>query len=202
MSSAPFSAAAERNQAPILAVLQRLLPAAGQILEIGSGTGQHARCFATANPDWHWQPSEHPDQFDVLKQGLSAEPVPKNLLPPLKLDVCRSWPAGPYSAVFSANTAHIMSSQAVEAMLVGVADILEQSGIFILYGPFVFADRPLSPSNQNFDQSLRLRDASMGLRDVARMDQAIRNGALERTAEVAMPANNHLLVFEKTGGAA
>jgi len=195
MSEKPFSAAAERNRAPIGEVLCAALPDRGSLLEIGSGTGQHALWMCERMPAWRWQPSEHPDQFPTLRSGLAGH-APDNLAAPVVLDVTADWPDGPFDAVFSANTAHIMHWPAVQAMFAGVGRVLDRAGRFLLYGPFMRAGEHNAPGNAQFDQSLRRRDPGMGVRDLDDLDALAARHGLTRIAELAMPANNHTLIFE------
>lgn len=197
MSQRPHSPAAERNREPILKVLRAWLPESGRILEIGSGTGQHAVFFAQALPKWRWQPSEHPDQLPTLRAGLDGHAT-ANIEPPIALDATGRWPDAEFDAAYSANTAHIMHFPAVEAMFTGVSSRLKPGGLFVLYGPFARGGRHNATSNAEFDASLRARDPGMGIRDVEQLDRLAENNRLARIAEIAMPANNHILVFEKT----
>ena len=197
MDSPPFSPAAERNRKPILAVLKNVLPAQGFVLEIGSGAAQHVTLFAQAMPGWQWQPSEIPENMARLQAGLSVlDQQSANIDPPIALDVSADWPEQCFDAIYSANTAHIMSWPEVEVMFSGVAEHLVPEGYFILYGPFRFGSMHHAESNAAFDQSLRNRDPSMGIRDVEQLDALAESVGVTRTAELAMPANNHILVFQ------
>jgi len=194
----PHSAAAERNREPIARVLPGLLDErGGMLLEIGSGTGQHAVHLAGRLPNWRWKPTEHPAELATLRAGLDGV-APDNVLEPIALDVAGDWPAGPYQAVYSANTAHIMHWPEVEAMFAGVGRVLAAGGRFVLYGPFNRDGRFTAPSNADFDAMLRGRDPGMGLRDLAQLDALAHRAGLERVAELAMPANNLMLMFEST----
>jgi cyclopropane fatty-acyl-phospholipid synthase-like methyltransferase len=195
----PFSPAAERNRRPILAVLRRHLAPGQRVLEIGAGTGQHARFFAAELPGIEWQASDVEANLPGLAAGLTAADAPA-MPPPLVLDVLRErWPAGSYDAVYSANTAHIMSWAAVRAMLEGAARMLEPGGLLLIYGPFSRGGEQTSESNRRFDRQLRSRDAAMGIRDLEDMDREAAGHGLEREAEYAMPANNLLVVWRGTG---
>lgn len=165
-SQRPYSAAAERNQGPLLTVLREVFPQPGLILEIGSGTGQHAVHFARHLPWLRWQPSDQASYLDAVRSWTVPAALP-NLLSPLELDVTRPWPIERADGVFSANTAHIMGWPAVEAMFAGVARILPEGGRFALYGPFNYGGEFTSDSNRQFDAMLRARDPEMGLRDLA-----------------------------------
>jgi cyclopropane fatty-acyl-phospholipid synthase-like methyltransferase len=195
----PFSPAAERNRRPILAVLRRHLAPGQRVLEIGAGTGQHACFFAAELPGIEWQASDVEANLPGLAAGLTAAGAPA-MPPPLVLDVLRErWPAGSYDAVYSANTAHIMSWAAVRAMLEGATRVLEPGGLLLIYGPFSRGGEQTSESNRRFDRQLRSRDAAMGIRDLEDMDREAAGLGLEREAEYAMPANNLLLVWRGTG---
>lgn len=193
----PHSEASERNKGPILAVLRRAFAHAAQVLEIGSGTGQHAVFFAAALPDLVWQPSEMPGRLEGIRQW-TAETGLANVLPPIELDVCaRPWPVAEVEAVFSANTAHIMSWPQVLCLFEGVSEVLSGGGAFCLYGPFRSEGAFDTESNRRFDAMLRREQPSMGLRDrEALIDTAASNG-LSFVREHAMPANNRLLEWRK-----
>jgi hypothetical protein len=195
----PYSAAAERNREPIFQVLGACLPAAGgRVLEIGGGTGQHARYFSARLPEWHWQPTDHPDRLADLRRGLDGIDRP-NLAFPAPLDVNGTWPGGEWNAVFSANTAHIMAWPAVCSMFAGVAEALTPAGRFFLYGPFRRDGGHHAKSNAEFDASLRARPGGMGVRDLADLDRLAGSLGLERVAGLQLPANNHMLIFERRG---
>src|SRR5512139_2573099 len=135
MNELPFSEACERNKGPILERLRVHFAAVRRVLEIGSGTAQHALHFATALPHLEWQTSERPGELDAIRAWLAVEPRP-NVLAPLALDVRGAWPPGPWDAVFSANTLHIMDWEAVRAFFDGVARGLASGGVLAIYGPF------------------------------------------------------------------
>ena len=197
MSSIPFSSAAERNKQPILDTLRVLLPAEGTVLEIGSGTGQHA-VFLTQNmPGLMWQPSDREENLAGLDACFLAEGN-ERILPLLKLDVLSDpWPGRSYDAAYSANTAHIMPWEAVIAMFAGVGAHLVSSARFCLYGPFNVKNRFTSPSNAQFDTHLRERDPQMGIRDMAAVENLANLHHMLLEQEIAMPANNFILVFRK-----
>ncbi len=192
----PFSLAAERNAAPILAVLQAWLPAAARVLEVASGTGQHARHFAAAQPGWDWQPSEARDEaLPVLAARSTGLP---NLRPPLRLDVqAQPWPldAAAFDAVFVANLLHIAPWAATRALMHGAARCLQPAGVLLVYGPFVVDGEPLAPGNAAFDADLRGRDARWGLRALREVRDAARDAGLVLVERRAMPANNLMLRF-------
>jgi SAM-dependent methyltransferase len=210
----PFSPAAERNREPILAALRRWLPAGSasrpvRVLEIGSGSGQHAVFMTRSLPGLRWQPSELPQALPGLAARIAREgshdlAPGASIAPPLVLDVTApfSWPEERFDAVFSANTCHILPAAALPALLGGAARVLRPGGLLLLYGPFRYGARHTSPSNAAFDAHLRSLDPAMGVRDAEEL--AARAGAegLRPRADEAMPANNRLLVFERVEAAA
>ncbi len=197
MITLPFSAASDRNRHPILDQLKRLLSPEAIVLEIGSGWGQHAVFFSEAMPRVKWQPSDKHDALAELSLRLAAEGN-ASIRPPLSLNVLEdSFPHASFDAVYSANTAHIMSWEAVVAMFAGVGKCLKQGGIFCLYGPFNIDGVFTAPSNQSFDQSLKSSNPEMGIRDIAALESLACSHQLELQERISMPANNLLLVFEK-----
>jgi cyclopropane fatty-acyl-phospholipid synthase-like methyltransferase len=195
----PFSQACENNRRPILEVLRRYLGDGGNVLEIGSGTGQHAVFFGAALPDLVWQCSDLPASHVGIRRWLEDAGLP-NVRPPLTLDVTTTdWTVGAVDAVFSANTAHIMHWPAVCAMFAGVGRILPPGGPFLLYGPFARGGRHTSESNARFDLSLRAADPGMGVRDLDDLAREAEAAGLRLEADWAMPANNRLLVWRRSG---
>ncbi len=194
----PFSQACENNQGPILEVLRRYLRPGCKVLEIGSGTGQHAVFFGAQLPEVIWQTSDRLSNHAGIRQWLDDAGL-DNVRRPLALDVLEEpWPGVEADAVFSANTAHIMNWPAVEAMVTGVGRLLKEEGLFLLYGPFSYGGVHTSESNRAFDASLRMRDPSMGIRDFERVDALARASGLALRQDVAMPANNRLLAWQKS----
>ncbi|MGB6604090.1 MAG: DUF938 domain-containing protein [Steroidobacteraceae bacterium] len=193
------SEACERNKGPILEVLARELAAHRAVLEVGSGTGQHAVHFARHLPHLSWQPSEVADQEPALRERIRLE-GPANLRAPIVLDV-RSlpWAAAParepFDALFTANTLHIMAWDAVEDFFRGVGATLSGGGVLCVYGPFRYRGRYTSDSNADFDAWLRTRDPVSGIRDFEALDTLARAQGLTLTADHAMPANNQTLVW-------
>lgn len=148
-------------------------------------------------PALEWQASDVEANLPGLSVALSGDDAPA-MPAPIALDVLRDdWPAGPFDAVYAANTAHIMSWAAVCAMLEGAARALRNGGSLLLYGPFSRGGRHTSESNSRFDRELRGRDTAMGIRDLEDMDAEAVGHGLEREAEYAMPANNLLLVWRR-----
>jgi len=196
MSTLPFSEACERNKDPILEKLREHFAAATRVLEIGSGTGQHALHFAAALPQLAWQTSEVPGQLDAVRAWLAARGLP-NVLAPIELDVRGEWPAGSFDAIFSANTLHIMGWDGVCALFRGVARCLAPGGVLAIYGPFNYGGRHTSDSNAAFDEWLRRRDPASGIRDREAVEELARAAGLAPVADHAMPANNRLLVWAR-----
>lgn len=194
----PFSQACENNREPILAVLTRVFAGARRVLEIGSGTGQHAVYFAAHLPHLLWQTSDLPPNHAGIRAWLQ-DYSGFNALPPLALDVTAADWGVQADAVFSANTSHIMSWAQVQQMLAGVGKLLPAGGIFALYGPFNYDGEYTSASNASFDAMLRARDPASGLRDMDDMLDAAEVASLFLIQDNEMPANNRLLVFGKRG---
>jgi len=192
-----LSEACERNKGPILGVLSDELAACQRVLEVGSGTGQHAVYFAAHLPHLTWQPSELPAGLPALAARIRAEGGP-NLLPPVPLDVRTDpWPVAPVDAVFSANTLHIMSWSEVQQFFRGVRAVLIAPGVLCVYGPFSYHGRHTSDSNAEFDAYLKQRDPRSGIRDFAALDELARGAGLALSADHAMPANNRTLVWRR-----
>jgi hypothetical protein len=194
----PLAAACERNKDPILAVLRQRFVEPGTVLEIGSGTGQHAVHFARHLPHLSWICTDREENHPGIELWLNEAGLP-NLSGPLELDVSAGvWPVRNANYAFSANTAHIMSWSEVELLFAGVAAVLPPGGVFCLYGPFNRAGEFTSESNRAFDRMLRERDPAMGIRDDRALVALGRRHDLELTADAALPANNRLLVWSKT----
>ncbi|MDJ0738696.1 MAG: DUF938 domain-containing protein [Gammaproteobacteria bacterium] len=194
----PFAESCVENREPILAVLAPRLHGCTTLLEIGSGTGQHAVYFAPQLPQLTWQTSERAENHAGIRAWLDEAGL-ANVAPPLPLDVLRDrWPSGPYDAVFSANTAHIMATDAVAAMFRGVGDVLATGGRFLLYGPFSYGGRHTAPSNREFDAWLQARDPAMGVRDLDWLRTLAAASGLHLDEDIAMPVNNRTLVWLKS----
>lgn len=193
----PFSQACENNKSPILEKLREIFDAPGNVLEVGTGTGQHAVHFAKAMPHLQWQPSDHPDAVDLCRARIEHAALP-NILPVIELDVCTApWPVDSFTWAFSANTAHIMAWSEVEQMFRNIGERLPNDGAFCLYGPFNNHGRYTSESNRQFDQYLRARASHMGIRDLEDLIALAESVGLNLAENHAMPANNRLLVFRK-----
>ena len=193
----PPAPAAARNCAPILSVLRTELSDCSSVLEIGSGDGYHAVSFAQELAHLRWQTSDL-DENHALIRARIGESKFENVLSPLSLDMrtAESLPER-YDAVFTCNTAHIMSASAVENMLPLVSEALTDNGVFCCYGPFKRDGRFNAPSNESFDASLRSRDPSMGLRELHVLDATLVENGVIRKRIYAMPSNNLLVVWRK-----
>lgn len=197
MTDKPFSPACQRNREPILAVLREHFVDCRRVLEIGSGTGQHAVHFAAAMPWLTWQCSDRTEYLPGIRMWLD-EAALANTPAPVELDVMHApWPFAPrrFDAVFSANTLHIMDWSGVQAFFGGLADVLANDATVVVYGPFNHGGAFSSDSNRDFDASLRARDAGMGIRDFESVDALARAAGLQLLDDVAMPANNRCLVW-------
>jgi cyclopropane fatty-acyl-phospholipid synthase-like methyltransferase len=193
-----FSEACERNKDPILRVLQAVFADRHRVLEVGAGTGQHAVHLARHLQHLRWQPTDRPEWLPDLAARIADE-GPENLEAPVTLDVRDDpWPSGPVDAVFSANTLHIMSWLEVESFFAGVGRVLAPEGVLALYGPFRYGGAFTSPSNAEFDLSLRRRDPACGIRDFEAVDALAGAQGLRLAADHPMPANNQLLVWRRT----
>ena len=196
----PFSAACERNKDPILEVLRIRFAGRGQVLEIGSGTGQHAVYFAQELRHLTWHPTEQLAYLADLTERVKLE-GPHNLRAPTLLDVRQAvWPVHGVDAMFTANTLHIMSWPEVMALFNGIGTVLAPGGVLCIYGPFRYAGRYTSDSNQEFDRMLQERDPQSGLRDIEAVSLLADQYGLRLDADFDLPANNRLLVFTKEPG--
>jgi hypothetical protein len=190
--------ATQRNREPILAVLDRVLPEQGLVLEIASGSGEHATFFAPRLSGLVWQPTDRdPAALDSIA-AWTAELAATNVRPPLLLDVCApSWPVESADAIFCANMIHISPWEATLGLVRGAGRILPAGGLLVLYGPFMIDHHHTAPSNAAFDESLRARDLSWGVRDLGDVTEAAREQGLQLLERVEMPANNLTCVFER-----
>ena len=195
----PFSPASERNRMPIMNVLRPLFAEVKSVLEVGSGTGQHAVFFGAQMPHLTWQTSDLPENHPAIRMWLE-DAASANVRPPLVLDVdSDEWPVERVDAVFTANTIHIVSWSSVEKLFAGVARVLNANGLFCAYGPFSYEGRHTSESNARFDLSLRGQNSRSGIRDFAQVCELAAGNDLSLQDDHAMPANNRLLAFRKDG---
>ena len=196
-----YSPAAEKNKAPILEALRARLAPAERVLEVGSGSGQHALHFTEALPELRWQPTEHPEVMSALEANLGAAGR-EAILPPLALDLAAGpWPAGPFDAVYAANVMHIVSVPLGEALIRGAASVLGAGGQLLLYGPYRFGGAFTTESNAEFDQWLKARDPASGVRDFEAVVAVAEASGLVLEDNRAMPSNNQLLCFRREASA-
>jgi len=192
-----YAPACERNQDAILAVLQEILPAAGTVLEIGSGSGQHAVYFAARLPQLAWQPTDLCENFASIHAWMEEAALP-NLRAPLELDLYADrWPLTSAAAVVCINTVHIVAWRGVENLFAGAGRVLAPGGVMAVYGPYRYADRPLEPSNESFDQWLKARDPVSGIRDFEAVNALAGRNGLALAGDRAMPANNRTIWWVK-----
>ena len=197
MSLPPFSQACENNKQAILSLLTEVFSSTRHVLEVGSGTGQHAVFFAQHLPHLIWQTSDLAINHDGINAWIAEHPSP-NLLAPIELDVIQKWPCGEVDGIFTANTLHIMAWPIVERFFAGVAENLQQGGRLVIYGPFKYQGLFTSDSNAAFDLWLKTHDPARGVRDIEAILALAATAGLALLSDTAMPANNQLLVFEKT----
>lgn len=192
----PHAPATERNRDAILAMLREHLHGSLSVLEIGSGTGQHAVHFAGALPDLRWQCSDRGERLDGIALWLDEAGLP-NTPPAIELDVAADWPETGFDAVFSANTLHIMAWPLVERLFAQLPQVLNGNGKLIIYGPFNYNGLHTSPSNAAFDASLRGSDPNQGIRDFERVDGLAQAAGLQLLEDRGMPANNRCLIWQR-----
>lgn len=192
----PFSQACENNKQSILSILEHAFRSHKQVLEIGSGTAQHAVHFAQHLKHLIWQTSELPDNHQGINLWLEQAQLP-NILPPLNLDLAKPWPISDVDAIFTANTLHIISEQLVCRFFTGVSQHLCEGGTLCVYGPFNYDGQYTSSSNAEFDQWLKQRDLQSGIRDIKYIVDLANTANLTLIKDHSMPANNRLLEFIK-----
>jgi SAM-dependent methyltransferase len=192
-----YAPACDRNRDFILDVLREVLLEPGRVLEIGSGTGQHAAYFSGSLPHVTWQPTDVPDALASI-EAWRAETGAANLLAPLTLDLLDdAWPVETADAVVCINTIHIVPWQAVERLFAGVGERLVPGGVFYVYGPYRYADRPLEPSNVDFDNWLKARNPHSGIRDFDAVNRLAAQAGLVLAGDRPMPANNRSIWWRK-----
>jgi cyclopropane fatty-acyl-phospholipid synthase-like methyltransferase len=193
----PYSESCEQNRAPILAVIKPLLKDKQSVLEIGSGTGQHAVYFSQQMPHIIWQPSDQAQYLEGINLWLQEAQL-VNLQVPLELNVIQAqWPDIRVDAVFSANTLHIMHWHEVEAFFAGIRERLNDEGLLIIYGPFNYNNQYTSDSNARFDVWLKSRDPQSAIRHFENINELAEQQGLKLLDDYAMPANNRLLCWVK-----
>ncbi|SHI49044.1 Protein of unknown function [Malonomonas rubra DSM 5091] len=193
-----YSESCERNREPILDVLRQELAETTDVLEIGSGSGQHALFLSVELPHLQWQPSERPKLIDDLRGNLRQ--AAENVVPAAELDVTRlPWAVESFAAIFSANTLHIMPIEAVADFFAGVGQVLLPGGKLCVYGPFNYNGKFTSESNARFDRGLKEKDPERGIRDFEQLNRFAEQNGLELLNDHEMPSNNRLLVWRKIG---
>jgi len=191
-----YSESCEQNKKPILSILKKYLHTKRHLLEIGSGTGQHAAYFGSKFASLTWQTSDKVENHAGIKAWINHANT-DNILLPIKLDVSNDvWPKKYYDVVFSANTAHIMSVDNVVDMFSGISEILIKNNEFLLYGPFNINGKFTAKSNEEFDESLRMRDSSMGVRDISWLQDVAYENNIILDDRFDMPADNMILVWK------
>lgn len=195
----PYSESCDQNREPIQAVLDEVFADRAHVLEIASGTGQHAVYFGAALPHLIWQTSELAVNHAGIQLWLDEANLP-NVLPPLAIDVTApAWPVTqPVDAIFNANTVHIVSWPAVQLMFAGIGRVLAPAGVLCMYGPFNYGGRFTSESNARFDVWLKSRDPASGVRDFEAINQLAEAHGLTLWRDIAMPANNRTLVWQRS----
>lgn len=194
----PFAESSEQNKFPIFEVLKHQFENVSSVLEIGSGTGQHAVFFAERFPYLTWLASDQAEYHQGIQQWLDESAL-TNLQGPLLLDVNqKDWLLKETDAVFSANTVHIMGWSSVEKMFAGIGQTLKEDGVFCLYGPFNYNGQFSSESNARFDLWLKQRDSASGVRDFEAIQDLATKAGLHLIDDIEMPANNRILVWKKT----
>lgn len=192
----PYAEACDRNQEPILEVLRQHFADRRHILEIGSGTGQHAVHFAAALPQLTWQTSDVGSNLPGIRMWLEEAALP-NLPPPIALDVTGTWPNERFDAVFTANTLHIMGWPEVRTLFAALPRVLASDAMLAVYGPFNYDGRFTSPSNASFDEWLKHRSPHSGIRDFAAVDGLARSIGFALVEDRPMPANNRTLIWRR-----
>ncbi len=193
-----FAPAAERNRQPLLDVLRRVLPPTGLVLEVASGSGQHAIFFAEHLPALQWLPSDASSEALESIGAWVDEADRENLLPPIELDVCwPKWPVTKADALVCINMIHISPWETTEALFRGASKLLAGGSSLITYGPYRLHGRHTAPSNVAFDESLRARDARWGVRDIDQLSELGRKTGFGLEERVDMPANNMTLTWTR-----
>lgn len=193
----PYAESCARNSAPIVAVLREVFADRSRVLEIASGTGQHAVHFGRSLTHLTWQTSELPANHGGIRAWLDEARLP-NVLAPVALDVNDAhWPVEPVDAIFNANTVHIIAWPAVERMFAGIGRVLEPGGLLCLYGPFNYGGRFTADSNARFDVWLKGRDPRSGVRDFEALNRLAEGQGMSLYKDVEMPSNNRILIWRR-----
>lgn len=194
--SRPFSESCEQNKDVILSVISSYLQSGVEVLEIGSGTGQHAVHFASQYPEIIWQASDRQENLPGIKSWLDKE-QDQNLPEPIELDVCESWPDKSYNMIFSANSLHIMGQPEVEQFFTGCGRQVKPGGHLLVYGPFNYNGDYSSGSNRHFDQWLKARDPQSGIKHFEWVDELAGNAGFILVDDIEMPANNRTIIWQR-----
>lgn len=192
----PYAESCEQNKHVILNVLRQTFVAPGKVLEIGSGTGQHAVHFTQHLPHLSWQPSDVAEQIPGMTLWF-ADVAHNRILEPLLLDVNHHWPDEQFDYVFTANTLHIVSWPQVQAMFAGVGQVLKPNGLWAQYGPFNYGGQFTSESNARFDVWLKNRDPQSGIRNFEDLQMLAEQHGMLLLQDFEMPVNNRTLVWQK-----
>ena len=194
----PYSESCDQNRDPILSIIQPLLTPFKRVLEIGSGTGQHAVFFAKKMPHLDWQTSDRDQYHQGIQQWIDDAKLP-NLQNPLSLDVLKDkWMDQQYDAVFTANTLHIMHHEDVQALFENIESVLNADGLMIVYGPFNYDGHYSSESNARFDHWLKNNDPKSSIKDFEWVNTLANKAGLVLQDDYEMPANNRILCWKKT----
>jgi len=197
-SHKPYSESCDQNRDPILEVIQPLLKEKESVLEVGSGTGQHAVYFAKEMPHLIWQTSDQEVYHEGIKRWLDDAKL-DNTPPPIPLNVSTdTWPTQSFDAVFSANAVHIMAWDNVVDFFKNAPKLVNKGGLFILYGPFNYNQQYTSESNARFDIWLKQRDPQSAIRDFEALDELAQKAEMTLQSDHDLPANNRILVWEKS----
>ena len=193
----PFAESSAENRQPIFEVIEPLLQDCQTLLEIGSGTGQHAVYFSESLPHLTWQCSDLRHNHAGINMWIEESGL-NNVQAPIELDTLNSdWPDQSFDAVFSANTVHIMDWNMVQGLFAGLSQVMNVGGRFLLYGPFNYNGQYSSESNARFDQWLKERDPGSGIKDFEKLDQLAKEAGLKLVNDYEMPVNNRLLYWQK-----
>ena len=196
LSKRKYSEASEQNKVPILEVLSDAFNDCNSVLEVGSGSGQHAVFFAKHLKHLNWQPSDLAENLNSIQAWMDEESL-ENIFPPIELDVRQHpWQVEKFDAIYSANTFHIMSWEMIEDFFQGAGAFLKSQGKLLVYGPFSYHGKHTSPSNQQFDNHLKQRDPLSGVRDFVELDKLAQAQGLMFIEDFAMPANNRCLLWQ------
>jgi cyclopropane fatty-acyl-phospholipid synthase-like methyltransferase len=192
-----YSSSCVQNQEPILKIIKPLLLEKYTVLEVGSGTGQHAVFFAEHMPHLNWQASDQAQYLSSINAWVDEAKL-NNTPPAINLDVTQAWPALEFDVIFSANTTHIMSWEMVVDFYQGVGESLSENGLFILYGPFNYHQQYTSQSNADFDMWLKNRDPNSAIRNFEALMELAKQAKLTLLKDYEMPANNRILCWQKS----